>query len=524
MSLSMFRTEYDWQYHTDPNDKYCRSFESGCYWPRGKMLGGSHGINAMIYLRGNREDYDNWYRLGNPTWDYDSVLKYFKKTERNLNQSYVMYQNKKWHSDEGAMPVNQYIHSDDIRYVYLNAAKERGYDEVHDLNADKTLGFTHLQGTTKNGMRFSTAKSLLASVKERKNLHIIKHAHATKISVDNSKTATGVEFIYKNSHSMVAKTKKEIILSAGAISSPQLLMLSGIGRKTHLEKMGITPIIDLSVGQNLQDHVVTMVPFQFHKSTAKPESLRDILDDIYNYAIHKTGPLTGVGSVDLGGFINTENHTGYPDIETQYFHFKRNSIFLENKLRTFGYKENVIKTFLESNAEGELNIVFIDILRPESIGEIRLNSKNPFEAPKIMPNYFAKEADVKTLVRGIKFITSFLDTKAFKEHEGSLVRIPLEDCDRFEFKSDDYWKCYLSHMSATLYHPIGTAKMGPTSDKESVVDSELKVKGINGLRVIDASIMPKIVSANINAATIMIAEKGADFIKSTWKSIDRSEL
>lgn len=524
MFMAMERTEHDWQYHTEKHDKYCRSFKNGCYWPRGKMLGGSHGINALIYLRGNREDFDNWHRLGNPTWDYDSVLEYFKKTEGNLNETFVEYQNKKWHSDKGAMPIGHYSQADNIRFVFLDAAKERGYEEVHDLNADKTLGFTHLQATIKNGQRFTTAKSFLVPAKDRENLHIIKYAHVTKVNVDSSKTAIGVEFKYKNKHLMSAKAKKEVILSAGAVASPQLLMLSGIGPKAHLENQNIPVIHDSPVGKNLQDHVIAPLLFQFHKSTAKSESLIDTLDDIYNYAIHKKGSLAGIGSVNLGGFINTENHTGYPDIELQCFDFKKNSLNIEKNLKQLGYNENVIKAFLDANAEGDLNNVYVELLRPESTGEILLRSKSPFAIPRIIPNYFEKNVDAETLVRGIKFVTSFLDTKAFKEHEGQLVRIPFDDCDQLEYQSDDYWKCYLSHMATTVYHPVGTAKMGPNNDKSAVVDSELKVKGIKRLRVIDASIMPKMVSANTNAATIMIAEKGADFIKSTWKIAEKNEL
>lgn len=521
MFMSMERTEYDWQFHTEKHEKYCRSLSNGCYWPRGKMLGGSHGINAMIYLRGNREDYDNWQRLGNPTWDWDSVLDYFKKSERNSNESLVNYQNKMWHNDEGGMPVGQYSDVDSIRQVFVEAAKEFGYKPVKDLNADETLGFAFLQGTVKNGERFSTAKSFLAAAKNRPNLHVIKYAHVTKVIIDSSNRATGVEFTYKNNHKLNAKTKKEVILSGGAISSPQLLMLSGIGPKNHLKELGIPVITDLSVGKNLQDHVVAPILLQFHKSTAQSESITDTLDDIYNYAIHKKGPLAGIGSVNLCGFINTENHTGYPDIELQFFDYKRNSLSLESNLKTMGYNENVIKTLVNANSEGDLNDVYVELLRPESTGEILLKSKNPYDPPRIIPNYFGNEDDANTLVRGIQFITGFLKTKAFEEHEGQLIRIPFEDCDKLKYTSEEYWKCYLSHMATTVYHPVGTAKMGPDADREAVVDSELRVKGIRGLRIIDASIMPKMVSANTNAATIMIAEKGSDFIKSFW-SIEKT--
>lgn len=523
--MAMERTEYDWQYHTEKHDKYCRSLKNGSFWPRGKMLGGSHGINALIYFRGNREDYDNWARLGNPTWDYDSVLEYFKKTERNLNQSFVDKGNSKWHSNQGEMPVDHYGNIADLRHVFIEAAKENGYGLVDDLNADEAIGFTYLQGTIQNGQRFSTAKSFLIPAKDRTNLHIIKHAHVTKIIIDNYNRATAVEFTYNNAHKFSVTATKEIILSAGAVSTPQLLMLSGIGPKEHLQQFKIPVVQDLPAGKHLQDHVIAPILFQFHKSTAEPESIVDTLDDIYNYAIHRKGNLAGIGSINLVGLINSENHTGYPDIEIQCFDFKRRSINLEKNLRTLGYAENVVKAIVDANADGDINDVYVELLRPESTGEILLRSSNPFDSPRIIPNYFAVEEDANTLVRGIQFVTNFVNSNAFKEHEGELVRIPFDDCDKLTYRSDDYWKCYLSHMATTVYHPVGTAKMGPDTDKGAVVDSELRVKGINGLRVIDASVMPKMVSANTNAATIMIGEKGADFIKSTWqKGTAKTEL
>lgn len=526
MFMASGGSEHDWQFYTEKHDKYCRSLNNGCYWPRGKMLGGSHGMNAMIYFRGNREDYDNWYRLGNPTWDYDSVLEYFKKTERNLDPSILAYKNQKYHSDRGEMPVGNYVYADNIhQHVFMEAAKESGYNLINDVNADETLGFAYLQGTVKDGQRFTTAKSFLIPAKNRKNLHIIKHAHVTKVLFDESNTATGVEFDYQKVHKMQVKAKKEVILSAGSILSPQLLMLSGIGPKKHLEEFGIRVIKDLSVGKNLQDHVIAPVIFQFHKSTAEPESIVDVVDDIYNYVIHRKGTLAGIGSVNVGGLINTENHTGIPDIEMQGFDFKRNAFNLEKTLRLLNYNENVVQTVLKANSEGDINDVYVQLLRPESTGEILLRSTNPYDSPRIIPNYFGEDVDKITLVRGIKFVTGFLNTNSFKEHEGELVRIPFEDCDKFEFRSDDYWKCYLSHVATTVYHPIGTAKMGPDTDPNAVVDSELRVKGVHGLRVIDASIMPKMVSSNTNAATIMIAEKGADFIKATWsKNNEKGEL
>lgn len=245
---------------------------------------------------------------------------------------------------------------------------------------------------------------------------------------------------------------------------------------------------------------------------------------MYDYAIHRKGPLGGIGTINLVGMVNTMNHSGYPDIELQHFHQKRQSAELKTLLYAMDYEENVIKPFLEANNEGETNIIYVELLRPKSTGEILLRSNNLNDAPKIFPNYLAEKQDVDTLVRGLRFQADFINTETFKNHEGRLIRIPFEDCDQHEYKSDEYWVCYMSHMATTVYHPVGTCKMGPDSDANAVVDEKLKVKGIKGLRVIDASVFPTQVSGNTNAAVIMVAERGADFLRDEWKGKDKTEL
>lgn len=521
----MQNSQYDWQFRSEPSDTSCRSVKNGCFWPRGKMLGGTFGMNGAVYMRGNKRDYDEWQSLGNPSWNWDEVIEYFKKSESNTNQTFANYQNGKWHNANGGMSVDHYHQPEQIRNVFIDAAKEFGYDFISDHNADFGLGYANAQGVLKNGERHSTAKAFLVPAKNRKNLHVIKHAHVTKINIDANNKVTGLEFTYNNQHKFVALANKEYILSAGSISTPQLLMISGIGPKKHLQEFGITVKKDLNVGKSLQDHLIVPIVFQFHKSTAKPENPLDQLDDIYNFAIHRKGPLAGIGTINLVGMINTVNHTGYPDIELQHFNQNRQSQFLKTLLYAMDYEEGVIKPLLEANNEGETNLVYVELLRPKSTGEILLRSANPYDAPKILPNYFSKDEDVQTLLRGIRYQINFVDTETFKKHEGRLIRIPFDDCDQHTYMSDDYWICYMSHMATTVYHPVGTAKMGPDSDEYAVVDSDLKVKGIKGLRVIDASVFPTQVSGNTNAAVIMVAEKGSDIVKSEWmKTTEKTEL
>lgn len=517
-------TEHDWQFRSEPSDKACRSIKNGCFWPRGKMLGGTHSLNGGVYMRGNKGDYDGWHRMGNTNWDWENVLKYFKRSETNANRTFVNYQSGKWHNSDGELSIDHYHQPEEIRNVFIEAAKEFGYDFVNDLNADKPLGYANAQGTLKNGERHSTAKSFLVPAKNRPNLHVIKYAQVTKILIDSTNSVTGVEFEYKKNHKFVAKAKNEYILSTGAVSTPQLLMLSGIGPKKHLTKFGIEVKKDLAVGKNLQDHLIVPIVFQFHKSTAEPQPPLQVLDDLYNFAIHRKGPLSGIGTINLVGMINTVNHSGYPDIELQHFNQRKQSAELKTLLYAMDYEENVIKPILEANDEGETNMVYVELLRPKSSGEILLRSNSPYDAPRILANYLERDEDVQTLLRGIRYQTNFINSETFKKHEGKLIRIPFDDCDKHEYMSDDYWVCYMSHMATTVYHPVGTAKMGPHNDRSAVVDDKLKVKGVNGLRVIDASVFPTQVSGNTNAAVIMVAEKGSDLIRADWMKMEKQEL
>lgn len=489
------------------------------------MLGGTHGINAMIYLRGNSQDYNEWKRLGNPTWGWNDVLKYFKKSEANQNPNFVKYADGKYHSDKGYLKVNDYQNTEPMKQVFIDAAMELGYNYVNDFNSNKFLGYSSAQGTIFNGRRQSVAKCFLIPAKDRSNFHVIKYAHVTKILFkDNNKTVGGVEFTYNNNKKLLATTRKELILSGGAISSPQLLMLSGIGPKKHLKKLNIEVKRNLAVGKNLQDHLVVPIFFQFHKSTAKPITSKHVFDFLYEYSIHNSGPLASTGGTDLCGYINTLNHTGFPDIELHHFIFNRTSPGLGMYLNTVGYNDNIQKYMLEQHLTGDIALIYVVLLNPKSYGEILLNTSSPTDKPIILANYLKHKDDLETLLRGVKYQLSFAKTKTFQNHESVLLKLPIPECDKYKYISDEYLRCYIIHTGTTIYHPVGTAKMGPIQGKDSVVDSRLRVHGINGLRVIDASIMPKLVSSNTNAPTIMIGEKGADFIKEDWRYNTKDEL
>lgn len=485
------------------------------------MIGGSHGMNAMIYLRGNHRDYDQWEHLGNPTWGWNDVLEYFKKSEANQNAEFVKRHNGKYHSDSGLQKVDTYgdVEVDALKRVYIDAAAEFGHKYVDDFNGgDVVLGMAHVQGTVHKGTRQSVAKSFLLPASNRPNLHIIKHAHATRVEINESGEAIAINFVYNGTQTIRVKTRKEIILSAGAISTPQLLMLSGIGPAKHLKKLNIPVKKDLAVGKNLQDHFVAPMFFHFERSKSDQLPTDDMLRDIYNYAVNKNGKYSNIGLTDVCGFFDSTNNTGYPDIQTQYAMFNKNSLDLFSYLGIVGYSEDIQQVLIAENTRSRISVVYVVLLNPESRGEIQLKSSDPMDKPNIFPNYADKDKDMVTLLRGVKQQYKLIETQAFKAHEGDFLRLPLPECDKLPYLSDDYFKCYITFMGITIYHPVGTAKMGPSSDKEAVVNSQLRIHGVQNLRVIDASIMPKIVSSNTNAPTIMIGEKGADFIKDFWQN------
>lgn len=514
MFFSNQNSAADWNFRTEPENA-CLAYEDGCVWPRGKMLGGSHGMNAMLYIRGHDRDYDQWEALGNPTWNYETVLKYFKKSEANQNLSFVEHQDGKYHGNKGYLIVDKYGEPDSFSKIFLDAGKEIGYEFVDDLNREHLLGYAYAQGTIHKGFRQSVAKTFLGPAKDRPNLHVIKHAHATRI-LFNGNDASGVEFIYNGTHKMRAINRKEIVLSAGAVSSPPLLMLSGIGPKEHLQKFNIPVTVDAAVGKSLQDHVIARVFLGFHRSSPEKETLLDLLDQVYNFAIHKTGRLTGIGTSDLVAFVNTQNGTGYPDIELHFLSFKKNSLEFEPYLDLAKVIEPTASALLEHNKHVEIGVIYVILLNPKSAGRIELNSASSTDPPKIFANYFADDDDMETLLRGVKQQVDLTETKTYRKHEGEFLHLPIPACDQYAFKSDDYLRCYIRHFSCTLFHPTSTSKMGPDTDPDAVVDHRLRVKGVNRLRQADAGIMPVIVSANTNAATIMIGERAADFIKEDW--------
>lgn len=450
----------------------------------GKMLGGTSAINSMLYVRGHKHDFDLWSDFyGNVGWDYESVLPYFKKSENNMNEEFVKYKNGTYHSDKGLLKVDFFGGDIPFNRVYLEALNEIGIKTIDNVNADEVFGAADIQGNIWNGRRQSTAKAFLIPAMERKNLHVIYHAEVQKIIIDENNRAKGVEFIYKGKTHQKAYAKKEVILSAGSIMSPKILMHSGIGPKDHLQKLGIPVKNDLPVGRNLFEHIFTRIFFTFTMTKESRDPIQTKLDDLYNFVIHNSGPLAHGYQVQATGFINSLNGTDYPDVQLSYFHIPPNVDFQES---TFGgFQPKIRDFFFEKLKQFEIGYIFAELVQPKSRGDITLNITSPNDKPILRPNYLTHEDDIQAIFRSIKKVLAVLHTNAYKEKGARLLRIPLEWCDHLEYLSDEYWLCYIRYISYPTNHSVGTSKMGPQTDSEAVVDSQLRVHGVKGLRQID---------------------------------------
>ena len=487
-----------------------------CNWPRGKVVGGSSVLNYMLYLRGSKKDYDHWEELGNQGWSYKDALYYFKKSEDNTNPYLA---NTPYHGTGGLLTVGESPFHTPLAAAFVEAGVEMGY-ENRDLNGEKQTGFMIAQGTIRRGARCSTGKAFLRPARLRSNLHVAMYAHVTKVLIDpTTKVAFGVEFMRDRKLHYV-RAKKEVIISGGSVNSPQILMLSGIGPKAELAKHKIPLIKDLQVGENLQDHIgLGGLTFMVNQAVSVVENRLHTMTTVLEYAVLGQGPLTIMGGVEGLAFVNTKYANAsddYPDIEFHFVSGSTNSDGGGQLRKAHGLTESFYDAVFKPINNMDAWSIIPMLLRPKSVGSIRLRSNNPFDFPYIYPNYFKDESDLKTLVEGAKIAVALSRTQSMQRFGSKINSLKFPGCTHIPMYTDLYWECMIRQYSVTIYHPVGTCKMGPYWDKSAVVDPQLRVYGIRGLRVIDASIMPKLVSSNTNAPTIMVAEKGADMIKEFW--------
>ncbi|ODN05982.1 Glucose dehydrogenase [FAD, quinone] [Orchesella cincta] len=498
----------DWKYRTVPQAHSCYDVdERRMHWPRGKCLGGSSQLNFMIYIRGNPHDYNNWANLsGSTDWDYENVLPFFKKAEDYRGN----WPNPKFHGTGGPLRVSKQSYQPGVD-LWLEAGKELGYDSVSDPNGYQVAGFSPVDVTIRDGKRAGTYECYIEPALRRPNLQVYRYAHVTKVEIDNNNRATGVTYV-RDGVVMHAKARKEVIVSAGAVGSPHLLLLSGIGPEAHLRQHGITPKVDSpGVGQNLQDHVLTMVgPFLLNAPISFLAERNITVSTFLQYALNRTGPISA-NAVSGLAFINTSRATAdWPNIELHYTGVGVRHGASEDFTVMFGLKPNVLMDYLTPYSKRDANFVLLDLGHPDSIGYLELKSSDPFAHPKIDPKYFEDPRDMDAMIEGMKLVIKiFEETKAYQSVGAKLAAKKLKRCAQHPDRSDAYYECYIRHLTMTIYHPCCTVKFGRDDDPMAVLDSKLRVKGVNGLRVADSSVMPRITNGNLNAPTIMIGEKAA---------------
>lgn len=503
--------EMNWKYRTQPSDHACLAMNNNrCNWPRGKVMGGSSVLNYMMYTRGNRRDYDRWAELGNEGWSFEDVLPYFKKYEG----SSVPDADTDFVGRDGPVKISYIQWRSKIAEAFVQAAQQDGL-KYRDYNGRIQNGVAFLHTTTRNATRWSSNRSYLYPIKgQRPNLHVKKNALVTKILINSeTKAAYGVlGEVAGNSFKVLAR--REVIVSAGAINSPQLLMLSGVGPAKHLKEVGIKPMVDLAVGYNLQDHTAPAVTFTTNATSLHFEDFAE--PTLLNLFNRQEGPYGSPGGCEAMAFWDLDHphlEDGWPDIEL----FLVGGSMSSNPAisRAFGLKKSIYDSIFAEIEDENLNafMIFPMILRPKSRGRIMLKSTNPQKYPLIFANYFNHPYDVDISVRGLLKALSLMDRPAFKQINAKLWERKIPTCKKYPYKSYAYWECYVKHFTFTIYHYSGTCKMGPKTDRSAVVDARLRVYGIKNLRVIDASIMPEIMSGHPNGPVFMIAEKGADMIK-----------
>ncbi|KAI8442277.1 hypothetical protein MSG28_005839 [Choristoneura fumiferana] len=517
MATMLQFTDANWDYHTEPQKAGCMGMRDGrCAWPRGRVVGGSSVLHSMMHTRGNRRDYDRWAANGNPGWEFASVLHYFKKSE-NM-QIPELRRNKLYHNTEGEMFLQYPNWRTPLSDAFLQAGIETG-GKIVDYNGEKQIGYSIIQFTMKNGTRMSTSRAFLHPIKYRKNFQVAKNAMVTRILINPStKQAYGVEF-RKGNKKYVVKATREVILSAGAINSPQILMISGIGPKDHLTEKNITTIMDLPVGYNLQDHwALGGLTFLINTTDSIRMERVATISNIIEYFSTHNGPISAPSGTEAIAFIDTKNPNnddGYPDLELL---FVGGSLVSQPSYKqAFAIDDQIYDEVYGPIQDRDTWMVFPMLLLPESKGRIMLRTKNPYKKPLIYANYFSDNGhDQKVILHGIRKVIELSKTKAFQKYGSRLHDIPLPNCAHHKFNTDAYWYCAMKTITNTIYHHCCTTKMGPKDDSEAVVDSRLRVYGVRGLRVVDASIMPNVPAAHTNAPTMMIAEKAADMIKEDW--------
>ncbi|XP_026732989.1 glucose dehydrogenase [FAD, quinone]-like [Trichoplusia ni] len=514
-------TDYVWPYQMEREEGICLgSDEQRCYWPRGRALGGSSVVNYMLYTRGRPEDWDRIAADGNYGWNYDEVLRYYKKSEKCELEKYKY---APYRSRDGEVTIENVPFKTGLVEAFLKAERSLGHPTV-DYNSPYELGFGYTQGFLKNGHRMSAAKAFLHEHKRRTNLHILTDTRATKVIIEpQTKRAYAVEYV-KDGIKRTVRCRREIILSAGPIASPQLLMLSGIGPEEHLKSLGIPTVVNLQVGRVLYDHIA--FPGVIFKLNTTNASLLEpkvaTLQNVLQFLQFGDGLLTTTGGVEALGYIKTpvsQDPENVPDIEILSL---GGSLVLDSGgalRKSWRLNKQIFDRAFSQLYGRDTWSPVIMLTQPKSSGYIELKDTNPFSHPRMHGNYFTHPQDMAAVMAAVKHCIQLGESDAFKKYDPKLHYPEYPACANFVPGSDAYWECSIRTMLVTLHHQIATCRMGPVTDPYAVVDPELRVYGVEGLRVVDTSVIPRPTNAHTAAPAIMIGEKAADMIKKTWSNV-----
>lgn len=508
------KTKEDWQFKTEENDNVCQGMVGKvCHIAKGKVLGGSSTINNMHYMRANPYDFEKWYAWGNGEWNPDSVDEAYAKVENFIGPPQcpslpVQY------GKTGEITIDKFKNPHFVKDAILQSVKEIDYlnlDEYH-------LGYQEIVGTLDKGTRYNMARAFLTKIKHRRNLFVLKNCVVTKLIIPDirEKQIKGVEGLIHNTKLIKLKANNEVILSAGAINTAKIMLQSGLGPQTYLSEMEVPLVADLQVGENFHEHfgVPIFVRLDLNESAVQ---LDELVDATYFYVMYKNGPLSKTNINDLVGFINTgEDPTELPNMVIYHYLFKPNDLSLKGHMERIGYDSDIIKSLMKHNVDQMLVVFTPTLLKPKSRGTIYLNRTDPLSPPIIKANFLSNDEDLIAFIHGYKYVGEMVKTSPFLKLNAQLLQIDLPNCRNFKFSTDSFIKCHIRNVGYPQGHVVGTAKMGPNIDSDAVVDENLLVKKVTGLRIVDASFMPEIVSADIQATMAMVGEKISKVIIKEW--------
>ncbi|KAH1027456.1 glucose dehydrogenase [FAD, quinone] isoform X1 [Dendroctonus ponderosae] len=508
VGLLLQGTPFDWSYKTVPQQNACLALNNNVsVWPMGKVLGGTSMLNNMLYVRGHEEDFKEWFK-GKEDYSYDDVMAYYKKLE-----VFGTPKEKDPSRFDAPVFIRDLIFSTDLNNILLKGAKNLGFP-VLDTNFNSKLGFNIPKANLHNGKRWTSTDQLKKNTNS--NLLIRTNCFVNKVIINVGFEAQGVEYSYlgkKNS----AYAKKAVILSAGVIGTPKILMLSGIGRKHHLDDLKIHTVVDLPVGDNLQDHVTTGFDLVLLNNSLSL-SLERIVSPFsaLEYFFKGSGPWSSTGCEVMAyfdtGSKNVSQKSGRPDLQFMIMPLgiTEDSGYYLRKL--MGISDLVWSRYFSKIQKKSMTILPV-LLHPKSNGIVRLKDKNPSTEPFIDPQYLTNRQDIEVLISGIRLIQNLLKTQPLASFGADFNTHAFPGCEEFPFDSEKYWECYIRQLTITSYHPVGTCKMGRKEDASTVVDFTFQVKGINKLYAVDGSVLPTLPSGNINGPIMMLAEMAADLVK-----------